>query len=181
MSNQARPRTQTRARPRQSRGGAPVGVMAELPPVEAAAIQYLRLWFSGNKDKIWRDFHNQLDQKSAKKAMALLEDLMSAVQLHARRPLMRHSDHCECFGGDECAFAHFVGAASSGENHDAMTFGLHLFDADYAENIMKSASDCGLMFLNMAGLQLPPLARYQAARSKNPPHTPTHPMPKTRQ
>jgi len=177
MSNQSRPRT----RPQQSRGGAPVGVMAELPPVEAAAIQYLRLWFSGKKDKIWRDFHNLLDQKSAKKAMALLEDLMSAVQLHARRPLMRHSDHCECFGGDECAFAHFVGAASSGDTHDAMTFGLHLFDKDYAGKIIKPASDCGLVFLTMAGFQSPPLARYRAAHINKPAHTPTHPMPKTPQ
>lgn len=132
------------------RGGAPVGVLSELPPVELAAILYLRHWFSGNKDLVWRDFANSFDRVDAAHAMASFKNLMRAVQDNARRPLMRHSPTCDCFGGDECAFAQFIAAAASGDDHDAMTFALHLFDGVQAQCAMRAAAMCGLAFFNMA-------------------------------
>lgn len=164
-------------RNRQARGGAPVGVLAELPPVELAAIRYLRLWFSGKQDRIWRDFHNQLSNRSAKKAMVSFTGLMDAVQFYARRPLLRHDDQCDCFGGDECAFAHFVAASCSGNSHDAMTFGLHLFDSEQTEQIIATAAICGQVFSNMAGLALP----YPHSSIGRSSPGPTHPMPKATQ
>lgn len=157
----------------QSRGGAPVGYLSELPPVEMAAIQYLRLWFSGKQDRIWRDFHNGLCQKDAKAAMVSFETLMDIVENHSRRPLLRHSEKCECFGGDECAFAQFVAAASSGNEHDAITFGLHLFKGIRAYRVLKTAAHCGKMFSCMADLDMAQITGLSPI--------PTHPMPETQQ
>ncbi len=133
-----------------SRGGAPVGVLSELPPVELATIHYLRLWFSGNQAQVWHDFTRLLSRNEATAAIASFGDLMRAVQHNVRRPLMRHSPNCECFGGDECAFAQFVAAASSGDEHDAMTFALHLFEGVQAKTIMGAAAMCGHAFHSMA-------------------------------
>lgn len=136
--------------PSMPRGGAPVGVLSELPPVELAAILYLRHWFSGNHEQVWCDFSNAFNRADAAVAMASFEDLMRSVQNHARRPIMRHSLECECFGGDECAFAQFVAAAASGDEHDAMTFGLHLFDGVRAKCALGAAAMCGHAFSSMA-------------------------------
>ncbi len=87
---------------------------------------------------------------------------MRAVQHNARRPLMRHSLDCECFGGDECAFAQLVSAATGGDEHDAMTFALHLFDGVQAKCAIGAAAMCGHAFFSMAS---------RPAYS----HTPTHP------
>lgn len=136
--------------PSSPRGGAPVGVLSELPPIELAAILYLRHWFSGNHAQVWRDFSNAFNRADAAVAMASFEDLMRSVQHHARRPIMRHGLACECFGGDECAFAQFVAAATSGDEHDAMTFGLHLFDGVRAKCALGAAAMCGNAFSSMA-------------------------------
>lgn len=138
--------------PKSPRGGAPVGVLSELPPVELAAILYLRHWFSGNRAQVWRDFSNALGRADAVVVMASFEDLMCSVQNHARRPMMRHGLDCKCFGGDECAFAQFVAAAASGDEHEAMTFGLHLFDGVRAKCALATAAMCGHAFSSMAGI-----------------------------
>lgn len=147
-----------------SRGGAPVGVLSELPPVELAAILYLRHWFSGNQQQVWRDFANTFGRADAVFAMASFEDLMRAVQFNTRRPLMRHNPSCECFGGDECAFAQFVAAATNGEEHDAMTFALHLFEGVQAKCALRAAAMCGHAFYGLAG-------------NLAPTHVATHPTP----
>jgi hypothetical protein len=133
-----------------SRGGAPVGVLSELPAVELAAIIYLRLWFSGEQERVWSDFSSYFNRADAAVAMGSFEELMRTVQNHARRPLMRHSPQCECYGGDECAFAHFVAAATSGQEHDAMTFALHLFDNVQAKCVLGAAAMCGHAFYSIA-------------------------------
>lgn len=154
--------------PQPPRGGAPVGVLSELPPVELAAILYLRYWFSGNQEQVWRDFSTTFGRADAAVAMASFEDLMRAVQNNTRRPLMRHSPECECFGGDECAFAHFIAAATHGDEHAAMTFALHLFDGVQAKYALDAAAMCGHAFVSMAD---------RPKRS----HAPTHPSPHLKQ
>lgn len=151
------------------RGGAPVGVLSELPAVERAAILYLRQWFSGNPDKIWADFSRSFARPDAEYAMESFVRLMKTVQNDARRPLMRHSPECECFGGDECAFAQFVAAAASGDEHDAMTFALHLFESVEAKCALGAAAMCGHAFQSMAS-QTRAVPQEFARR-------PTHPTP----
>lgn len=154
--------------PQPSRGGAPVGVLSELPPVELAAILYLRHWFSGNHAQVWRDFSRTFDRADAAVAMASFEDLMRTVQNHARRPLLRHGLDCACFGGDECAFAQFVAAATSGDEHDAMTFALHLFDGVQAKCVLGAAAMCGHAFSSMAGdVAFMHGATHQVSRTKH--------------
>jgi len=155
------------------RGGAPVGVLTELPPVELAAIIYLRLWFSGNQAKVWSDFGKKLGNSEAHAAMASFENLMNAVQYNTRRPLMRHNPTCNCFGGDECAFAQLIAAAASGDEHDAMTFALHLFEGVQAQCVMGTAAMCGLAFSSMAA--------ETTTTSRSADKMPTHPMPTIKQ
>lgn len=156
------------------RGGTPVGVLSELPAVELAAILYLRHWFSGDRAQVWRDFSNAFGRDDAAVAMASFEDLMRSVKHHARRPIMRHSLKCECFGGDECAFANFVAAASSGDEHDAMTFALHLFEGTQAKCVLGAAAMCGHAFSSLANVAAQSQAQITGQR-------PTHSSPTTKQ
>ncbi|PIE14883.1 MAG: hypothetical protein CSA68_09470 [Rhodobacterales bacterium] len=158
---------------RHHRGAAPVGVLAEMDPVELAAIRHLRLWFSGKQDHIWHDFHNRLDPQEAEQAMLNLETLMDAVQYDCRRPVMRHSESCDCVGGDESAFSHFIAAAHAGEMQEALTFGLLLFRGSSAHHLLEPAAHCGRIFACLADLHMP--------RSIAQTASPTHPMPKARQ
>jgi len=106
------------------RGAAPVGLIDELPPAEAAAILYFRLWCDGpsGRARIHADLCSRLGPAEADLAAGVFDALMATVLSGMRRPLMRHGTECRCFGGDESAFANMVAAALSDEIEDAMIF-----------------------------------------------------------
>ncbi|WP_226782617.1 hypothetical protein [Oceaniglobus trochenteri] len=134
------------------RGAAPVGHLEELPPVELCAILYLRGWCHGgaHKDRIGADFRLVLDAEGADAAFGRFGDLMSSALSGCRRPLMRHSVDCRCFGGDECAFAHLIAAAAGGDNDDAMLFACTLLRPAAAFDVVQQANALGPVFLRLA-------------------------------
>ena len=103
------------------RGGAPVGYVAELGPVEAGAMLYLRLWCDGPdaQSKIWKDFATLLGPQHGRKVLKSFKALCDLCVRHGRRPLMRHHVICKCLGADESCFANFIGYANEGEREDA--------------------------------------------------------------
>ena len=107
-----------------SRGAAPVGQMDELPRLEAIAILFLRMWCDGGstRERMASDLALALGEDDAATAAALFDDLMQLTLACARRPLMRHGLPCRCFGGDECAFANMLAAATTGDREEAMLF-----------------------------------------------------------
>ncbi|MFZ3584577.1 hypothetical protein ACOI1H_20805 [Loktanella sp. DJP18] len=138
--------------PSQTRGAAPVGALQELPPVELAAIVYLRAWCEGGDDRgiIAKDFRLVMGHAEGAVAAADFHDLMTILLGSARRPIMRHGLGCRCFGGDESAFAHMIAAAASGSTEDAMLFASILMSGDAAWAATRLADRLGQTFLRLA-------------------------------
>ncbi|MEL7176748.1 MAG: hypothetical protein AAGK28_09525 [Pseudomonadota bacterium] len=133
------------------RGGAPVGLVANLPKVEAACVRYLRLWSMGvdGQSEVWNAFAAGLGGVQGKQAMRTFEELHTICCRHGRRPLMRHAINCKCLGADESCFANFIATAAEGEMEDAMLIATLIVRADMAPVIAALASDLGLALKRM--------------------------------
>lgn len=134
------------------RGGAPVGIVTELGPVETRAVLYLRLWCDGPKaqTEVWNDFATVLGPTQARKSLKSFENLCDLCVRHGRRPLMRHHVTCKCLGADESCFANFVGCASEGDREDALMIAMTLVRPDVAMPLVDLAQDFGLALRRMA-------------------------------
>ena len=152
-----------------NRGAAPVGLLEELPRLEAAVIMYLRLWCDSPEGQasIWRDFHGHYGKKTARSQMARFEKLMSMVLIHSRRPLQRHQPKCACVGGDECAFANFIVAAALGEHEDAMLLASNFMRPDMA---MVAANMAGPVGLALSQIVVPALPSVGPQNTSNTQH-----------
>lgn len=134
------------------RGGAPVGYVTELGPVEAGAVLYLRLWCDGPdaQAQVWNDFATALGPEGGRKALNSFECLCDICVRHGRRPLMRHRVACKCLGADESCFANFIGYASEGEREDALLIATTIVRPDMAPTLVGLAQDFGLALKRMA-------------------------------
>lgn len=128
------------------RGGAPVGLVTELPEVEMGAVLYLRLWCDGPEAQaqVWNDFASGLGARHGRSALKAFERLCSMAVDHGRRPLMRHQITCRCLGADEAAFANLIGAAAEGERDDAMILASIIVRPDLALSVAALAEEFGL-------------------------------------
>ncbi|MFW8634456.1 hypothetical protein [Cribrihabitans pelagius] len=110
------------SRPRtQPRGGAAVGLLSELPPLEAGAVVSLRHWFSGPdaRAQLREDFEAALGPDAGLAAFGAFGTLCNFCATHGRRPLVRHGLSCSCLGADENCFASLLAAAAESEEDDA--------------------------------------------------------------
>lgn len=130
----------------QNRGGAPVGYITELGPVEAGAVLYLRLWCDGPdaQKQVWNDFATALGPQKGRKVLKSFESLCDLCVRHGRRPLMRHHVTCKCLGADESCFANFIGYASDGDREDAFLIATTLVRPDVAALLVSFARDFGM-------------------------------------
>jgi hypothetical protein len=133
------------------RGGAPVGALQELGPIELAAVVYLRAWCAGGADRgmIARDFGLVMGDAAAP-MVADFDALMTAVLTNARRPVMRHGLGCTCFCGDESAFANLVAAAAGQDHEEALLFASTLVKGHAAWAAVELALRLGQVFLRLA-------------------------------
>lgn len=136
----------------QPRGGAPVGFISELDPLEAGAVMYLRLWCSGPEyqSKVRDEFFSLLGPRLGHRALQSLDQLCDLCAREGRRPLMRHNVSCKCLGADESCFANFVAAAAQGENEDAIMIATLLVRPDLAPCLMALATQFGLALTRMS-------------------------------
>ena len=134
------------------RGGAPVGYVTELGPVEAGAVLYLRLWCDGPdaRAQVRDDFATALGTERGRKALKAFEYLCDMCVRHGRRPLMRHNVTCKCLGADESCFANFIGYATEGEREDALLIATTIVRPDMAPPLVGLAQDFGLALRHMA-------------------------------
>lgn len=134
------------------RGGAPVGHVTELDPVEAGAVLYLRLWCDGpeGQAQVWKDFATTLGPQQARKVLHSFGSLCDLCERHGRRPLMRHHVTCKCLGADESCFALFIGYASAAEREDALMIAMTLVRPDVAMPLVDLAQDFGMALRQMA-------------------------------
>ncbi|SNS53446.1 hypothetical protein [Antarctobacter heliothermus] len=133
------------------RGGAPVGYLSELAPVEAGAVLYLRLWCDGAeaRTQVWSDFARHLGPAQGRHALGAFESLCDLCARHGRRPLMRHHVSCKCLGADESCFATFIGYASAGQREDAMLLAMTLVRPDMAMSLTGLAQEVGFALRKM--------------------------------
>lgn len=154
------------ARQDMPRGGAPVGVLSELPTVEACSVLYLRLWCEGPDQQaaVWNDLATTLPPHRARKALRAFETLCDLCLRNARRPMMRHSSKCSCVGGDEACFANFVAAACTCEREDAMLFISNIVHPGVAPILVQFAQDFALALHEMSATS------HLTAQTRSPAH-----------
>ncbi|MEM6578487.1 MAG: hypothetical protein AAF678_08345 [Pseudomonadota bacterium] len=132
--------------PSYHRGGAPVGHIAHLDPIEAGAVMYLRLWSEGPyaQCQMREDFTAALGAEQARVAVKSFVALCDMMALHGRRPLMRHQVTCRCLGADESWFANFIGYASEGEREDALLISMMIVKPNVAPVLAGLAEEFGM-------------------------------------
>ena len=127
-------------------GGAAVGRLDDLPPLERQVIRCLRLWCSGPEGRSavrWE----LASQRAMPPPTASPPTSASCSQLtagHARRPLIGHALDCPCAGGDECVFARFVALAAEGAREEAVLMAALIVRADLALGLAALAEGVGL-------------------------------------
>lgn len=139
--------------PTERRGGAPVGYLQDLEPVEASAVIYMRMWFDGptSQSLVWNDFATALGSQGGRRALREFEQLCGLCAKHGRRPLIRHGVECKCLGGDEASFANIIGFATDGAREDAFLMAANLVRPDMAAAVVALAETFGATLKYMMG------------------------------
>ena len=127
-------------------GGAAVGRLAELPPLERRVIRCLRLWCAGPQGQGGPRARARPAPRAGGRPASrrALDDLLGTTARHARRPLMGHALDCPCAGGDECVFARFVALAAEGAREEAVLMAALMVRADIALGLTALAESVGL-------------------------------------
>jgi hypothetical protein len=130
------------------RGGATVGQIADLTPVEAASVLYLRMWGEGENGirQIEHDFTTSLGINDGQAAFWAFESLCQNCTIYGRRPLMRHQLRCNCLGADESCFANLIGAAGEGAREDAALMASLIVRPDLALPLADLAQQVAIAF-----------------------------------
>jgi len=141
------------ARNPQLRGGASVGLLTDLPPLEAGAVRYLRHWFSGAQARaeLHEAFCGTLEPDLADSAFESFGQLCDFCVTHGRRPLVRHGMTCSCLGADENCFANLLAAATEGEANDAELLASLIVPPKQAQALSSLAAQTGLLLQHMTG------------------------------
>lgn len=129
-----------------ARGGAAVGLVTDLPEVEAGAVLYFRLWADGPEGQasVWNALASSLGAGPARPAMKAFERLCVLTGTQCRRRLMHHSVSCACLGADEAVFANMVAAASTGDREEAAMFAALIVRPDMAPAAAYLAEQFGV-------------------------------------
>ena len=135
-----------------TRGAKPVGHIADLQQVEAAAVLCLRLWCNGPgaQRQVRGDFDGMLGPAAGQAAAAALDDLCQLFARFGRRPVMHHHPSCGCLGADEACFANLVALATEGECEDAALIATLMVRPDVSLRLAASAQTLGIALRRMA-------------------------------
>ncbi|MBI6630779.1 hypothetical protein [Pontibaca salina] len=135
-----------------NRGGAAVGQLQELPPVELSAVLYLRAWCEGGAHRygVLQDFRLLMGDEIGQQQFEDFDALMRLCLSTARCPLMRHGLTCRCFGGHESVFAQMIAAAAGQDREDAMMFAATFLTGEAAWQAVQIAEGLGQCFLRSA-------------------------------
>ena len=143
------------------RGGATVGVLSELPPIEATAVRHLRQWFDSPETRLEMrdDVISHLGPELTNVALQTFGQLCMLCVQHGRRPLIRHGVQCACLGADENCFANMIAAAADGQVDDTMLFVSLIVRPSMARALLPLASEFGFLLRQMTSAMPPPLPR----------------------
>lgn len=149
------------------RGGAAVGRLTDLQPLEVGAVMYFRLWSDGphGRSDAASDFDIALGIREGRETMTLLDQICGLCATHGRRTLIHHGLGCSCLGADENCFAQMVGAAAEGAREDAMMMAALMVRPDFAPALVALSEQFGLALRRMTRPQMPPRATHAARPS----------------
>ena len=140
-----------------ARGGAPVGVLADLDVIEACAVLYLRLWNGGAaaQRQMLAEFGRAIGPDGAQATLNSLGRICDLCARHGRRPIMRHGITCKCLGSDEACFTNLVMLAARGDREDAMLIATLMVRPDMAPALAGLAQTFGLGLTRLTRRQAP--------------------------
>jgi hypothetical protein len=173
MSDQSpfrRPQSPITPAQNEQRGGAPVGMIDDLGPIESAAVLFLRLWSDGptGREDVLIGFEAALGKSAGARATAEFAQLYDLCLHYGRRALVRHDVKCRCLGADESCFGTFLACAVEGASEDAALIATLIVRPDMALPLAGLAQSVGLSLLRVGKASVP------AIRSKtSPADTPT--------
>ena len=124
-------------------GGAPVGHIETLQPLEGLSVRALRRWCDGGAEALAEDLGWALGEDHGERAARAFDALCRHCLSGCRRPLMRHGG-CPCLGADEAAFAQLVQTATEGEREDALMLACWMVRPDLAPALVHLAQMAGL-------------------------------------
>ena len=135
------------------RGGAAVGLLADLPPLEAGVVRYFRAWFSGAAARadLYQTLGQAMGPSLAKSTLESFGALCDFCVTHGRRPLIRHGMTCSCLGADENCLANLVAAATKGEAADADLLAALIVTPQKAQALSLLATQTGLFLQHLTG------------------------------
>lgn len=127
-------------------GGVAVGRLADLEPVEALAVVYLRHWAESSDifDRFRNDLAASAGQCASDAAFDSFGKIATLLGQFGRRPLMRHQPDCLCLGADEACFANLIGCALRCEREDAAMIASLIVRPDMCLTLAGQARACGL-------------------------------------
>jgi hypothetical protein len=130
-------------------GAAPVGRLAELPPLERQLIRWLRLWGEGPAGRAAAidELADRHGRAATERVATRFGELLLVTARHARRPLHGHAPGCPCVGGDECVLARLVALAAEGAREEAILMAALIVRADLALPLATLAEEVGLGLL----------------------------------
>lgn len=131
---------------------APIGLVQELPTIEAGAVIYFRLWCAGPeaRGRIRADLYRALGPTLAESAFLALENLCETCTRLCRRPLARHDVRCEFLCSDEACFGRLVAEAAQGEREDALMMATLMVRADVAPIVVALGAEFGQVLMRIA-------------------------------
>ncbi|TNC52452.1 hypothetical protein FHG66_02630 [Rubellimicrobium rubrum] len=125
-------------------GGAPVGRIDTLQPLEGLSVRALRRWCDGGHEALAEDLGCALGEDHGDRAARAFDALCRQCLSGCRRPLMRHGGGCLCLGADEAAFAQLVRTATEGDREDALMLACCMVRHDLAPILVHLAQAAGL-------------------------------------
>lgn len=132
-----------------------MGQMAELPPLESAAVLCLRLWCDSEAAQERDAFFQGFAHFGGPAAFEAVGHLCRLCLSFGRRPLMRHSVSCPCVGGDEACLAQLIKAATHGDRDDAMMLACLMIRPDFATTAVHLAECAGVALARVAEAKTP--------------------------
>src|SRR6056297_1832661 len=133
-------------------GRAVVGRLTDIAFWEAEFILSMRLWMSSpeGQAEVWNGFARCFGAPAGRSEMRCFESLLSNINMHARRPLVRHGLGCDCIGSDEAILRTLVRDATRGDLAEATMIASLLVPARHAEPIALIAAKVGQAMQRLA-------------------------------
>lgn len=127
-------------------GGAPVGLLCDLAPLERAVVLHLRRWCSGGAEAAWTvtQFAEGLGPQGGLRLARRMDRFLLHCLGRSQRPLLRHAIGCPCLGADESMLARQVALAAAGDSDAALRIALDYLPDTAAWQAVILSEDLGL-------------------------------------